>query len=113
MVAFITFVFLPSLVCSSEVYADITSAFLRVRLLLFFFFSGLHLVTCGSPFFSLHSILFVVASVLRLISFAVRFPILGTFIYSITFLHLFYSYMLLAIVLISLRLSWGFALSRL
>ena len=46
-----------------------------------FFFSGLHFVTCGSPFFSLHSTLFVVASVLRMISFAVCFPVLGTFFF--------------------------------
>ena len=32
------------------------------------FFSGLHFVTCDSPFFSLYSTLFVVASVLRMVS---------------------------------------------
>ena len=45
------------------------------------FFSGLHFVTCGSPFYSLHSTLFIFTLVLRMISFVVRFPVLGTFFY--------------------------------
>ena len=65
--SFITFVFLPSLVCTSEVTADVTSAFC-VHVFSGFFF-GLHIFTCGSPFFSLHLVSFKVASVLRMISF--------------------------------------------
>ena len=75
--------FLPSLVCSSEVYTDVHQWVYGCPSFPYFllFFSGLHFVTCDSPFFSLHSTLFVVASVLRMISFAVRFPVLGTFFF--------------------------------
>ena len=131
VVAFIAFVFLPSLVCSSEVYTDVHQWVCECPSFPYFllFFSGLHFVTCGSPFFSLHSTLFVVASVLRMISFAVRFPVLGTFLFVLRSfpcfnLCLFWPAvhlrplltrvpMLLAVVSYFSPLTGGFVLSRL
>ena len=53
----ISVVFLPNLLCVSEVTNDVHQCVSACTSLTFF--SGLHIITCGSPFLSLHSVLLV------------------------------------------------------